>query len=128
MQDKHDDLHEGAKLRTVRRRLFQDDENDRQASLDSVMHENVANYLFEEARRTRENAKERWNFDFEKEEPLPGRYEWVKLDQDGNEIPCLSPPGKPCANGETVRETEKERTQNGAERSSDVKNKSAESA
>ncbi|PBC34275.1 hypothetical protein APICC_09364 [Apis cerana cerana] len=31
-------------------------------------------------------AKERWNFDFEKEEPLPGRYVWVKLDQHGNEI------------------------------------------
>lgn len=32
-------------------------------------------------------CKRRWNFDFEKEEPLPGRYEWVKLDNHGNEIP-----------------------------------------
>lgn len=31
-------------------------------------------------------AKERWNFDFENEVPLSGRYEWVKLDRDGNEI------------------------------------------
>ncbi|KAF3427480.1 hypothetical protein E2986_10639 [Frieseomelitta varia] len=31
-------------------------------------------------------AKQRWNFDFEKEQPLPGRYEWVKLDEHGNEV------------------------------------------
>lgn len=31
-------------------------------------------------------AKRRWNFDFENEVPLPGRYEWVKIDLDGNEI------------------------------------------
>lgn len=30
---------------------------------------------------------ERWNFDFKHEIPLPGRYEWVKLDEHGNEIP-----------------------------------------
>lgn len=31
-------------------------------------------------------AKERWNFDFEREVPLSGRYEWVRIDRDGNEI------------------------------------------
>ena len=33
-----------------------------------------------------EQAKQRWNFDFEKEQPLPGRYEWVKLDEHRNEV------------------------------------------
>lgn len=31
--------------------------------------------------------KEKWNFDFKRGVPLPGRYEWVKLDEHGNEIP-----------------------------------------
>lgn len=28
----------------------------------------------------------KWNFDFKREMPLPGRYEWKKLDEHGNEI------------------------------------------
>lgn len=28
----------------------------------------------------------KWNFDFVNEKPQPGRYEWVKLDEKGNEI------------------------------------------
>lgn len=28
----------------------------------------------------------KWNFDFVHGKPLPGRYEWVKLDEQGNEI------------------------------------------
>lgn len=31
--------------------------------------------------------KEKWNFDFKNGVPLPGRYEWIKLDEHGNEIP-----------------------------------------
>lgn len=31
--------------------------------------------------------KEKWNFDFKRGVPLSGRYEWVKLDEHGNEIP-----------------------------------------
>lgn len=27
-------------------------------------------------------AKERWNFDFEEEKPLPGNYTWVKVEKD----------------------------------------------
>lgn len=125
MQDRHDDLHEGVKLRSVRRRLFQDDDNEQQTNLNSAVQENVANYLFEEARRSRENARERWNFDFEKEEPLPGRYEWVKLDRDGNEVPCFL---KPCVNGESTRVASKEHAESCAGESSDVNNESAESA
>jgi len=30
---------------------------------------------------------QRWNFNFEREIPLPGRYEWVPVDKHGNEIP-----------------------------------------
>ncbi|XP_043253186.1 cyclin-dependent kinase inhibitor 2-like isoform X3 [Colletes gigas] len=84
MQYPNIDLQEGRRLRNVRRRLFQDDEVD--TGRRSGIEDNLANCFFEEARKNRENAKQRWNFDFEKEEPLPGRYEWVKLDQDRNEI------------------------------------------
>lgn len=74
--------------RSVRRRLFQDDDDDNEteSGRNSGVEDNIVNRFYEEARKNRENAKERWNFDFEKEEPLPGRYVWVKLDQHGNEI------------------------------------------
>ncbi|XP_017788384.1 PREDICTED: uncharacterized protein LOC108570958 [Habropoda laboriosa] len=83
------DAQDGRRLRSVRRRLFQDDDdddNETESGRNSGVEDNLANCFFEEARKNRENAKERWNFDFEKEEPLPGRYVWVKLDQHGNEI------------------------------------------
>ncbi|XP_031834587.1 uncharacterized protein LOC116427891 isoform X2 [Nomia melanderi] len=88
MQNPNVDVQEGRRLRSVRRRLFQDDanENENNRSRNTGIEDNIANCFFEEARKNRENAKERWNFDFEKEEPLPGRYVWVKLDQHGNEI------------------------------------------
>ncbi|XP_076619305.1 uncharacterized protein LOC143340841 isoform X2 [Colletes latitarsis] len=88
MQYPNIDLQEGRRLRNVRRRLFQDDEvdNEGDSGRRSGVEDNLANCFFEEARKNRENAKQRWNFDFEKEEPLPGRYEWVKLDRDRNEI------------------------------------------
>lgn len=28
----------------------------------------------------------KWNFDFVNGKPLPGRYEWVELDEQGNEV------------------------------------------
>ncbi|XP_003393975.1 cyclin-dependent kinase inhibitor 2 isoform X1 [Bombus terrestris] len=85
MQYPNIDIQEGRRLRSVRRRLFQDEDDDNET--ESVRNSGVEdNCFFEETRKNRENAKERWNFDFEKEEPLPGRYVWVKLDQHGNEI------------------------------------------
>ncbi|KAG7198343.1 hypothetical protein KM043_005737 [Ampulex compressa] len=88
MEERNVDMQEGIKLRSVRRKLFPDDEGDEEEArnLSAGAEDNYANRFFEEARRSREIAKERWNFDFEKEEPLPGRYEWVKIDQHGNEI------------------------------------------
>ncbi|XP_015432265.1 PREDICTED: uncharacterized protein LOC107188484 isoform X1 [Dufourea novaeangliae] len=82
------DVEDGHRFRSVRRRLFQDneDENHGDSDRNSGVEDNLANCFYEEARKNRENAKERWNFDFEKEEPLPGRYVWVKLDQHGNEV------------------------------------------
>ncbi|XP_076676158.1 uncharacterized protein LOC143373117 isoform X3 [Andrena cerasifolii] len=88
MQHPNVDIQEGGSVRSVRRKLFQDDDddNERDSERNSGVEDNLVNCFFEEARKNRENAKERWNFDFEKEEPLPGRYVWVKVDQDGNQI------------------------------------------
>ena len=88
MQHPNVGIQEGGSVRSVRRKLFQDDDDDNERDLErnSGVEDNLVNCFFEEARKNRENAKERWNFDFEKEEPLPGRYVWVKVDQDGNEI------------------------------------------
>ncbi|XP_076236890.1 uncharacterized protein LOC143180806 isoform X2 [Calliopsis andreniformis] len=88
MQNPNIDIQEGRRLHSVRRKLFQDagDDSDGEPGRNSGVEDNIVNRFFEEARKNRANAKERWNFDFEKEEPLPGRYVWVKVDQDGNEI------------------------------------------
>lgn len=96
MQDRNVDVQEGLRVRNVSRRLFQEEEDRR--DLNAGVEDNYANCLFEEARKHREEAKKRWNFDFEKEVPLPGNYEWVKLDPDGNEIPMTA---------EEVNKTEK---------------------
>ncbi|XP_043509806.1 cyclin-dependent kinase inhibitor 1B-like isoform X1 [Frieseomelitta varia] len=85
MQNPNIDIQEGRRLRNARRRLFEDDDDD-ETVRNSGVEDNIANCIFEEARKNRENAKQRWNFDFEKEQPLPGRYEWVKLDEHGNEV------------------------------------------
>ncbi|XP_053972942.1 uncharacterized protein LOC128887622 isoform X2 [Hylaeus anthracinus] len=88
MQYPNADIPEGRRVRNVRRRLFQDEEGDNESVSErrSGIEDNLANCFLEEARKNRENAKQRWNFDFEKEEPLPGRYEWIKLDQERNDI------------------------------------------
>ncbi|XP_077268852.1 uncharacterized protein LOC143900934 isoform X1 [Temnothorax americanus] len=69
-----------AQLRNVRRRLFQDDGDEQQK------HKDIDNRFSEERRIQLEQSMEKWNFDFVREEPRPGRYEWVKLDEQGNEI------------------------------------------
>ncbi|XP_029036240.2 uncharacterized protein LOC114872802 [Osmia bicornis bicornis] len=81
------EMQEERRGHSARRKLFQeDDDNESKSGRNSGVEDNIANCFYEEARKNRENAKERWNFDFEKEEPLPGRYVWVKLDEHGNEI------------------------------------------
>lgn len=44
----------------------------------------------EEMRSHLENAKQRWNFDFEKEIPLEGRWKWEKV--LGSELPTVQGP------------------------------------
>ncbi|XP_020289072.1 uncharacterized protein LOC109857228 isoform X2 [Pseudomyrmex gracilis] len=60
----------------VRRKLFQDDKDD------PCDKEKRKEQILEEVRRQSEQSKLRWNFDFEKEIPLPGRYEWVKVEAE----------------------------------------------
>ncbi|KAK2587273.1 hypothetical protein KPH14_003003 [Odynerus spinipes] len=105
MQDRNVDVQEGIRLRSVRRRLFQEDD-DRRRDLNTGVEDNVANCFFEEVRKHREEAKKRWNFDFEKEIPLPGNYQWVKLDRDGNEIPMIAEAENKTAKTEEVMEKE----------------------
>ncbi|KAK9295528.1 hypothetical protein QLX08_010172 [Tetragonisca angustula] len=85
MQHPNIDKEDGKKLRNARRKLFEDDDDD-ETVRNSGVEDNIANCIFEEAKKNLENAKQRWNFDFEKEQPLPGRYEWVKLDEHRNEV------------------------------------------
>ncbi|XP_044002572.1 cyclin-dependent kinase inhibitor 1-like isoform X2 [Aphidius gifuensis] len=70
------------KHRNVRRKLFVDDEESSSGNNQRGAIDNEANYFVENAKENLEKAKERWNFDFEKEEPLPGRYEWIKGDEE----------------------------------------------
>ncbi|XP_011268169.1 cyclin-dependent kinase inhibitor 1 isoform X2 [Camponotus floridanus] len=67
--------------RNVRRQLFTDEnesEDERQ---------NYDNLIMEDNLQQSERDKEKWNFDFKRGVPLPGRYQWIKLDEHGNEIP-----------------------------------------
>ncbi|KAL0107696.1 hypothetical protein PUN28_014774 [Cardiocondyla obscurior] len=81
MEGTTDSLRNG-RFRHVRRRLFQDDgDND-----DQQKFENSENRFSEEMRLQLEQSTKRWNFDFVRGEPQPGRYEWVRLDEHGNEI------------------------------------------
>ncbi|XP_012282474.1 uncharacterized protein DDB_G0283697 isoform X2 [Orussus abietinus] len=84
MQDRGVDLEEGFRSRNVRRRLFADDEGGQDGGPGE--EDNLKNQLNEEIKRHRDEAKKRWNFDFEKEKPLPGRFEWTKLDERGNDV------------------------------------------
>ncbi|XP_043280386.1 cyclin-dependent kinase inhibitor 1-like isoform X2 [Venturia canescens] len=97
MQDGNGDVREAFTRRipangNVRRRLFVDaDENEGHGQ---GLSENRTNEFFEDARNNLEQAKERWNFDFVTETPLPGNYVWVKLDKDGKEVPAPDSPGQ----------------------------------
>ncbi|XP_072745774.1 uncharacterized protein [Anoplolepis gracilipes] len=67
-------------LQRARRKLFAD-ENDSDGE-----EQNFYNRIIEENRRISEEVMKKWNFDFNREMPLPGRYMWVKVDKYGNEI------------------------------------------
>ncbi|CAD6237160.1 GSCOCG00002172001-RA-CDS [Cotesia congregata] len=81
--DKRNKNTDKTKLQNVRRRLFTDtddnQENNEEEKTTQGNDDNLANRLIEE---TRFEAKERWNFDFEKDEPLNGQWEWVKIDEE----------------------------------------------
>lgn len=59
----------------ARRRLFAANELTDEAKID-----NVANIIQESITRDRIEKSRKWNFDFEKEQPLEGVYEWFKKD------------------------------------------------
>ncbi|XP_011868195.1 PREDICTED: uncharacterized protein LOC105562182 isoform X2 [Vollenhovia emeryi] len=83
MEGETDNLY-NARLQKVRRRLFHDeDDNDGNAQQE---REDVDNRFKEEMRIQQEQKMKKWNFDFVHGRPLPGRYEWVRLDEHGNEI------------------------------------------
>lgn len=57
-------------------------------------------------------AKERWNFDFKNDMPLPGRYGWIRIDSDRNKISDFtqSTTGMHNLQEERLNETEKANT------------------
>ena len=59
MQYPNIDIQEGRRIRSVRRRLFQDDDDDNEteSGRNSRIEDNVANCFFEEARKYRENVR-----------------------------------------------------------------------
>lgn len=57
----------------VRRRLFQDSE--------SSERDNEINIENELIQQSNEEAKRKWNFDFENEVPLEGDWEWEKVEE-----------------------------------------------
>lgn len=60
MQYPNIDIQEGRRLRSVRRRLFQDDDdNDGETGRNSGVEDNIVNRFFEEARENRENVSMR---------------------------------------------------------------------
>lgn len=56
MQNPNIDIQEGRRLRSVRRRLFEDDD-DHETVRNSGVEDNIANCIFEEARKNRENVR-----------------------------------------------------------------------
>ncbi|XP_033211106.1 cyclin-dependent kinase inhibitor 1-like isoform X2 [Belonocnema kinseyi] len=79
MQDQNSDAPEVVRIQKVRRRLFSDGEKPGNS-------DNGLNIAIEEHKKDLEKAKERWNFDFVEEKPLPGRYEWEKYDKEKIEV------------------------------------------
>ncbi|XP_018307640.1 uncharacterized protein [Mycetomoellerius zeteki] len=73
-----------SRLQRVRRRLnFDDGDNDNPQE-----RENINNHILEERRIQLEEAMKKWDFDFLRGRPVenPIRYEWVPLDEQGNEV------------------------------------------
>lgn len=56
MQNPNIDIQEGRRLRNARRRLFENDDDD-ETVRSSGVEDNIANYIFEEARKNRENVR-----------------------------------------------------------------------
>ncbi|XP_011304289.1 uncharacterized protein [Fopius arisanus] len=96
-------------IKNVRRRLFKDDDDDGETSGPRGTDDNEANIFMEEARKNFQNAKEKWNFDFAKNEPLPGRWQYVKANED-------FPPDEP----ETPPSEKEEATSNAPENAQPV--------
>lgn len=65
----------------ARRKLFANEKDSENGE-----EENFCNHIREENRRRAEENMKKWNFDFERGVPLPGNFEWKKLDEHGNEI------------------------------------------
>ncbi|XP_050355758.1 uncharacterized protein LOC126776933 [Nymphalis io] len=65
----------------VRRRLFEADDLIDQAKVD-----NFANILQESLTRDRIAKSQKWNFDFEKEIPLEGTYQWYPCNETADWI------------------------------------------
>ncbi|XP_075234571.1 uncharacterized protein LOC142332177 [Lycorma delicatula] len=67
----------------VCRRLFFSEEDEQR--FPAGHEDNAANSLLEIIRRDNQRAREKWNFDFETETPLEGRWEWTEV-LPGSEI------------------------------------------
>ena len=65
------------KPRVCRRLQFDDEASGAEDS--SGATDNIRNILQEELQKDREAAMLRWNFDFENEVPLPGRWVWERV-------------------------------------------------
>lgn len=61
-----------ARRSTVRRQLFQDEE--------TSQRDNDINSVNELLLQSNEEAKRKWNFDFENEVPLEGDWQWEKIE------------------------------------------------
>lgn len=65
----------------VPRRLFQDEQE--------ADKDNLINFI-EEIRKSSEESKKKWNFDFSTETPLEGDWEWEKVDIPQNNTPTAT--------------------------------------
>lgn len=61
-----------------KRRLFQDDQ--------TLEIDCIPNTVTEVIQQSNEAAKQKWNFDFEKEEPLEGDWEWERVGEPNKKL------------------------------------------
>lgn len=74
--------------RPIARQLFQKDDdvnNGDENGQNEIDHNNVLDRIAEEIRESQNDARRRWNFDFQNEVPLPGRYQWVRVNNNHGE-------------------------------------------